>query len=103
MNADEIKNFMTGMSIFGFRITDNVPFSIKMNADMTATYEFSQKGELTGTTQKIMGKWRTEDAVFCFQVAFFAKGREICPEIKKNSSQLSAFTSKGKKQWVLKR
>ena len=103
MNADEIKNFMTGMSIFGFRITDNVPFSIKMNADMTATYEFAQKGELTGTTQKIMGKWRTEDAVFCFQVAFFAKGRELCPEIKKNSSQLSAFTSKGKKQWVLKR
>ena len=103
MNADEIKNFMTGMSIFGFRLYDDVPFSIKMNADMTATFEFAQKGELTGTTQKIMGKWRTEDALFCFQVAFFAKGRELCPEIKKNGSKLTSVTQKGKKPWVLKK
>ena len=103
MSADEIKSFMTGMSIFGFRLTDKVPFSIKMEADMTATYEFAQKGELTGTTQKIMGKWRTEDALFCFQVAFFAKGRELCPEIRKNGSKLTSSTSKGKKTWILKK
>lgn len=103
MNADDIKNFMTGMSIIGIRVTDNAPFSIKFNPNMTVTYEFAQKGELSGNIQNVTGKWRTKDKQFCFQVGFFAKGREICPEIKKTGLKLEIFTTKGKKEWALKK
>jgi class 3 adenylate cyclase len=102
MTADEIIKFMAGMTIIGIRRFDGLPFTIELNADMTANYEFPRKGELTGTVQQITGEWRTEDSRFCMQLAFFAKGREVCLWVEKNGSKLTMFSKKsGQKKWSL--
>jgi class 3 adenylate cyclase len=90
MHADEIRAFMSGISISGNRTIDGQPFTIVLNADMTASYQFPRTGELSGTMERITGTWRTEDSRFCLHLQQFAYGREVCPRIEKDGLKLAA-------------
>lgn len=90
MRAGEIAAFMTGMTISGNRASDGQPFTIVLNADMTANYQFARTGELSGTVERVIGKWRSEDFRFCMQLRNFNYGKELCPRIEKNGLKLTA-------------
>ena len=90
MRADEIKAFVSGMTISGNRGLDGQPFTIVLNADLTASYQYSRTGELSGTVERVTGTWRAEDFRFCLQLRQFAQGRELCPRIEKNGLKLTA-------------
>ena len=90
MRADEIKAFMSGMTISGKRAIDGQPFTIVLNADLTASYQYSRTGELSGTVEHVTGKWRAEDFRFCMRLRQFSQGRELCPRIEKNGLKLTA-------------
>lgn len=104
MRADEIAGFMTGMTITGNRNTDNMPFTIVLNADKSASYEFAGSGPLEGTTQRLSGRWWTEDAHFCLQIPKFAQGQPACPHIVKSGSTITAIRPNGVTlPWTLKK
>lgn len=90
MHADEIRAFMSGMTISGIRKKDGQPYTIVLNADMTASYQFPRTGELSGTVERITGQWRVEDFRFCMQIRQFGQGVEHCPRIEKDGSKLTA-------------
>jgi hypothetical protein len=90
MRAEEIRAFMSGMAINGNRTSDGQPFTIVLNADMTANYQFARTGDLSGTMARVVGKWRAEDSRFCMQIQHFSAGREVCPRIEKNGYEITA-------------
>lgn len=95
MRAAEIEAFVTGMTIRGLRVLDDQPFTIVLNTDKTAHYEFGRTGELKGTLSRETGRWRTEDFRFCMHFRTFAAGREVCPRIVKEGSKVYATRPNG--------
>ena len=90
MTAKDIDALVTGMTIRGNRAVDNQPFAMIMNPDKTVAYEFARTGALSGTVERLTGKWYSEDHRFCLQVDFFAMGRKLCPIIIKEGDKLFA-------------
>lgn len=96
MRADQIKSFVTGMTIKGHRAIDDKPFQIAINKNKTVRYEFALAGSLdNGPTNVVIGTWRAEDFHFCMRMNLFAFGREICPTIVKTGSKISARRPNG--------
>jgi adenylate cyclase len=103
MRADQIAAFMTGVTIRGTRRIDGQPFTIVLNADKTASYEFPRAGAANGTTEHITGTWRASDFRFCMQIKHFGQGRELCPRIEKDGAQVIARGRRNGQQlpWTL--
>lgn len=95
MRADEIRAFMSGMTISGER-RDGVHYTIVLNADMTASYQFARPGtgDLRGTMARVTGKWRAEDFLYCVKIQFYNFGRDSCPRIEKNGTVVTARNRK---------
>ena len=68
LRASEIDAFMSGMIIQGNRNIDNQIFTIILNANKTLTYQFARIGNLTGTMERVLDTWASEDYRFCMQV-----------------------------------
>ncbi len=104
LRAGEIEALVTGMAIEGVRAVDGQPFSIRLNADKTAHYEFGRPGALRGAVQRETGRWRVEDYTFCMQFRRFNEGREACPRIVKDGSRVFATRADGTRLgWTLSR
>lgn len=92
MSAEQIVEFVTGLKIEGRRLLDDLPFTIVLGEDKTATYEFPAN---PGGKERIIGKWRAEDHRFCMQLARFAAGREVCPRIVRQGDKYHAERGDG--------
>ena len=102
--ADEITALMTGMTITGTRNIDGEPFTIVLNADKSASYEFRGSGPLEGTTQHYTGHWWADNARFCMQMPNFAHGEPACPNVVKQGSTFTALRHNGRQlPWTLKK
>ena len=92
MTAEQIAVFVAGLKIEGRRLRDDLPFTIMLGEDKTATYEFPANN---GGKETITGKWRAEDHRFCMKLARFASGREVCPRIVRQGDTYHAERGDG--------
>jgi hypothetical protein len=90
MKAGELASFVIGLQIRGRRATDEQPFTVTVNPDNTALYEFERLGAQAGTYQKTVGKWWVSDYRFCMRIKGFAFGAPACPVIAKHGATLTA-------------
>jgi class 3 adenylate cyclase len=90
MRKSDISELITGMVFRGNRSVDGQAFTIHFKSDKTLEYSFARTGGLSGTTERITGKWFSEDFKFCMQVPRFARGDKICPRIVKEGAKLFA-------------
>jgi class 3 adenylate cyclase len=90
LSADRIAALMAGVTIAGTRNVDGQKFSIHLNPDKTATYEFAKADAPNGTTVRIVGQWWTDERRFCMQIPNFGYGRRYCPQIVVDAGELRA-------------
>lgn len=95
MSAAQVRDFMSGMIIRGSRRSDKRFFSVSLEPDMTAKFEFVRVGDSTAVEAPVLGSWSAEDSRFCMQVRTLNLGRPICPTVAKKDATIRAYRPDG--------